>query len=149
MRLRIPFIPIMFHVTAERRPLRRPTILALMALIAVLALGMGVARLSERSANDWAIERQEVDRHAHATSFYSRMLKDLRAYELDHPTEPSRTWLIHGVSYRVGPDLERYLEAMIAYHQRRANTHQAAIGRWWAYVPPESPPEPPPRVPIE
>jgi hypothetical protein len=37
----------------------------LMALIAFLALCMGVARLSVRSANDWAIDRQEADRHAH------------------------------------------------------------------------------------
>ena len=149
MRLNVPFIPFTFDFTAEKRPLRRLTILGLMALIAVFALGMGVARLSERSANDWSIDRREIDRHVHEASFYSRMLKDIRAYQSAHPAEPSRTWVIHGESYRVGPDLERYLEAMIAYHQRRANRHEAAIGRWWDNVPPELPPEPPPRVPIE
>jgi hypothetical protein len=149
MRLHIPFIPFIFDFTAEKRPLRRPTILGLIILIAVLALGMGVVRLSERSANDWAMDRREVEKHIHEASFHSRMLNDTRAYQSDHPTDSSRIWAIHGEPYRVGPDLERYLEAMIAYHQRRASRHEAAIGRWWDNVPPESPPEPPPRVPVE
>jgi hypothetical protein len=149
MRLHIPFIPFTFEFNAEKRPLRRPTILALMVLIAVVAFGMGVARLAERSANDWAMDRREAERHAHESSFYSRMLKDSRAYQSDHPTERSKTWVIHSESFHVGPDLERYLEAMIAYHKRLADRHGAAIGRWWDYVIPESPPEPPPRVPIE
>jgi hypothetical protein len=149
MQLRIPFIPLTFTITAQRRRLRRPTIVTLMAFVAVLALGMGVARLFERSANDWAIDRQEVDRNRHEASFHSRMLGDIRAYQSEHPNELPRIWVIHGLQYRVGPDLERYLEAMIAYHTRSARRHSVAIGRWWYYAPNESPPEPPPRVPIE
>jgi hypothetical protein len=149
MRLRIPFIPITLDVTAQRRPLRRLTILSLMALIAVLALGLGVARLSQRSANDWAIDGQEVNRHFHEASFYSRMLGDIRVYQSNHPTGPPKTWVIHGVQYRVGPELDRYLQAMAAYHKRCAERHEAAIGRWWDFVPPESPPESPPRVPFD
>jgi hypothetical protein len=105
--------------------------------------------LSERSANDWAMDRQEVEKHVHEASFHSRMLNDIHAYQSDHPAESSRIWVIHGKSYRVGPDLQRYLEAMIAYHQRRAKRHEPAIGRWWDNVTPASPPEPPPRAPIE
>jgi hypothetical protein len=144
MRLRIPLIPLTFHITAEKRPLRRLTVLALMAVIAVLALGMGLVRLAEWSANDWAIDRQEVNRHAHEASFYSQMLQDFRVYQTHH-----EVWIIHGVPYRVDPDLDRYLEAMLAYHRRQAKRHEKAIGRWWAYVPPEPSPEPPPRVPVE
>jgi hypothetical protein len=149
MQLRFPLIPYTFTVTAQRRRLRRPTIVTLMAFIAVLALGMGVARFFERSANDWAIDRQEVDRHSHEATFHSRTLTDIRVYQSEHPGEPRKIWVIHSVQYRVGPDLERYLEAMIAYHTRCAARHHEAIGRWWYYAPKESPPEPPPSVPIE
>jgi hypothetical protein len=149
MQLRVPFIPFTFTITAQKRRLRRSTIVTLMAFIAVLGLGMGVARFFERSANDWAIDRQEVDRHTHEAKFHSRMLTDIRSYQSEHPSEPQKIWVIHGVQYRVGQDLERYLEAMIAYHKRCAGRHGAAIGRWWDYARTESPPEPPPRVPIE
>jgi hypothetical protein len=40
-------------------------------------------------------------------------------------------------------------QAMVAYHKRCAERHEAAIGRWWDFVPPESPPEAPPRVPFD
>jgi hypothetical protein len=149
MRLHIPFIPFTFVFTIESRPSRRLTIFGLMVLIAIMAVGFGIVRLSERSANDWAMDRREVEIHVHEASFHSRMLNAILAYQSEHPAESSKFWVIHGESYRVGPDLERYLEAMIAYHQRCAKRYEAAIGRWWDNVTPESPPEPPPRAPVE
>ena len=58
MRLSIPFIPLSFRVTVERRPWRRLTIFGLMVLIAILGIGLGLVRFSERRANDWAIDRR-------------------------------------------------------------------------------------------
>jgi hypothetical protein len=161
MRIHIPFLPITLIVTTERRPLGRRTISGLLALIAIVVVGLDVAPLIQQWAGDWVTRRSEVERqaqeanrheveqHAWEATTLSRILEEIRTQTADHPTEPPRMWVIHGIQYRVGPALEGYLEAAIAYHKRRAQMHQATIGRSGAAVTPESPPEPPPRVPFE
>jgi hypothetical protein len=75
------------------------------------------------------------------------MLQGVQSYRIAHSSDDKKTWIIHGLSYRVTPELEQYLTAMVAYHRRQAMRHERAVGRWWIYITPESPPTPPPVVP--
>jgi hypothetical protein len=120
-----------------------------MIAIAVLALALGVVRLRRRWADDWAIDRQAAARHRHEGDFYAQMLRDTRRYREEHPSDPGTVWFIHGLGYRLTPELDRYLGEAVVYHQRQAGRHERAVGRPWIEVSPETPPSAPASVPIE
>jgi hypothetical protein len=149
VRLRIPFVPLTFAVGVERRRLRRVSVLGLMIAIAGLALALGAVRLSRRWADDWAFDRREATRHRHEADFYARMLRDTRRYREEHPSDSGKVWFIHGLGYRLTPELDRYLGEAVVYHRRQAGRHERAVGRPWAYVSPGTPPSPPATVPLE
>ncbi len=128
----------------------RLTVLGLMATIAIVAVFMGVYRLSWRWAADWAFDRREAARHLHeADIFYPRVVRDIRECRAADPQYDGKIRLIHSEGFRVGPELDRYLEAKIDYHRRQAERHEWAVGKWLAYVSAEVPPPSPPVVPIE
>jgi hypothetical protein len=128
----------------------RLTVFGLMAAIAGAAIFMGVYRLSGRWADDWAFDRREAANHRHeGETFYPSMVRYIDEYRAAHPGEGGKIWVIHGVSYRVGPELDRYLDARIAYHRRQAARYDWAVGKRWAYVSAEPPPPSPPVVLIE
>jgi hypothetical protein len=142
-------VPVTLAVHLERRRLRRVTVRWLMIAIAVLAVALGVFRLSRRWADDWAFDRQEAARNRHEGDFYAQLLRDTRRYREAHPSDSGMAWFIHSVAYRLTPELDRYLGEAVAYHRRQAGRHERAVGRLWVYVSPETPPSPPASVPIE
>ena len=128
----------------------RLTVLGLMATIAIVAVFMGVYRLSWRWADDWAFDRREAARHRHeADTFYPQVVRGIRESRAADPEYDGKIRLIHSEGFRVGPELDRYLEAKIAYHRRQAERHEWAVERRWAYVSEEAPPPSPPVVPVE
>jgi hypothetical protein len=128
----------------------RLTVIGLMATIAGAALIMGVYRLSWRWADDWAFDRREAVEHRHlAENTYPAIVRSIRDHRAAHPDDGGGIWIVDGLGYRLGPDLDRYLAARTAYHRRQAERHEWAVGRRWAYVTAEAPPPSPPLVPYE
>ncbi len=128
----------------------RTTVFGLMIVIAGAALVMGTVRFSRRWADDWAFDRREAARHRHeADSFYPKVFQGIRDHRAQHPKDDGKIWVVHGVGYRVTPEFERYIQAMIDHHRHQAERHEWAVRRRWAYVSAEPSPTPPPVVPIE
>ena len=89
---------------------------------------------------------QQANEHHHEANFFREMLQGIREYRVSHPGDDRKIWFIHGVGFRITPDLDRYLTDSMNYHMKQAARLDAMASGQSVSTEGLSPPIPPPHV---